>query len=97
MFHKLKLTTLSPNFFLFLSHYFWKQKLTDVAVYSIFLTKLAFSTLYGFSFVILLDAYTEKDLLCFYYGHLIHALELKLHVNKICTGNCLYKNIKCVK
>lgn len=101
MFHKLKLTTLNPEFFFCLSHCFWKQKLTHVAVYPILFTELVFSTLYVFSFVILLETYIEKDLLCFYYTyvlmHLIHALKLKFCVNKICTGNCLYKNVKHVK
>lgn len=83
MFHKLKLATLNPDFFSCLSHCFWQQKVTDVAVYPIFFIELGFSTLYVFSFVNLLETYTEKNLLWFYYGHLIHTLKLKFYANKI--------------
>lgn len=74
MFYKLKLTTFIPDFSLPFT-LFLKTETYRCCSYSIFFTELVFSTLYEFSLVILLATYTEKDLLCFYYENLIHALK----------------------
>lgn len=97
MFHKLKLTTLNPDFFSLSFILFLKTETYSCCSVSSIFTELLSTTLYVILFIILLETYTEKNLLCFYYEHLIHSLKLKFNVNEICTGNCLYKNGKHVK